>query len=54
MNCKHVEVRGNKTKYYYCKAKEKPVDDYHCRDCMLRKPDLPDGFEKVFGRGFRK
>ena len=41
MNCKHVEVQGNITKYYWCKAKGKSVDNYQCRDCMLRLPDLP-------------
>lgn len=41
MNCKHVTVKGNTTKYYYCKAKNKAVEEYECRDCMLRLPDLP-------------
>lgn len=42
MNCKHVEVQGRTTKYYWCKVKGKSVDDYQCRDCMLRLPDLPE------------
>lgn len=54
MNCKHVRVKGTTTKYYYCPLKRKSVDDYICRDCMLRLPDLPEGFEEVFGKGFRK
>lgn len=54
MNCKHVEVQGNTTKYYWCKVKGKSVDDYQCRDCMLKLPDLTEGFEEVFGKGFRK
>ena len=54
MNCKHVEVQGRTTKYYWCKVKGKSVDDYQCRECMLRLPDLPVGFEEVFGKGFRK
>ena len=54
MNCKHVEVQGRTTKYYWCKVKGKSVDDYQCRDCMLRLPDLPAGFEEVFGNGFRR
>ena len=54
MNCKHVEVQGRTTKYYWCKVKGKSVDDYQCRDCMLRLADLPEGFEKIFGKGFRR
>ena len=54
INCKHVKVKGTTTKYYYCPLKRKSVDDYICRDCMLRLPDLPEGFEEVFGKGFRK
>ena len=54
MNCKHVEVQGRTTKYYWCKVKGKSVDDYQCRECMLRLPDLPVEFEEVFGKGFRK
>lgn len=53
MNCKHVEVRGNTTKYYYCKVFDKAVDDYKCRKCVMRLPDLPEGFEQIF-RGFRR
>ena len=54
MNCKHVTVEGITTKYFYCKLKQKAVDEKNCRDCMLRLPDLPEGFEEVFERGFRK
>lgn len=54
MNCKHVEVQGRTTKYYWCKVKGKSVDDYQCRDCMLRLSNLPEVFEEVFGKGFRK
>lgn len=54
MNCKHVIVKGTTTKYYYCQLKRKSVDEYICRDCMMRLPDLPVGFEEVFGKGFRR
>lgn len=54
MNCKHATVKGNTTKYFYCKLKGKAVDDYKCRDCMMKLPDLPEGFKEVFGKGFRK
>jgi len=54
MNCKHVKIAGNTTKYYYCKALNKAVDDYKCRDCLLKIPNIPKGFEEVFGKGFRR
>lgn len=54
MNCKHVAIKGNTTKYFYCNLKGQAVDDYKCRDCMMKLPDLPDGFVEVFGKGFRK
>ena len=53
MNCKHVKLVGSTTKYWYCSIKEKAVDDYSCKDCILRLPNLPEGFEEVFGKGFR-
>lgn len=49
MNCKHVRVKGKTTKYYYCMLKNKTVDDYSCRNCVMKLPDLPEGFEKLFG-----
>lgn len=54
MNCKHIEVKGNTTKYFFCKIKGKTVDEYKCKDCMLKLPNLPQGFEEVFGREFRE
>lgn len=42
MNCKHIEVKGNTTKYFFCKVKNKSVDRYECRDCMLKIPNLPE------------
>ena len=53
MNCKHVELRGNTTKYYWCKLFNKSVDDYSCRECMMKIPDLPEEFNKLFN-GFRR
>lgn len=49
MNCKHVRVKGKTTKYYYCMLKNKTVDDYSCKNCVMKLPDLPEGFEKIFG-----
>ena len=54
MNCKHATVKGNTTKYFYCNLQDQAVDDYKCRDCMMKLPDLPDRFVEVFGKGFRK
>lgn len=53
MNCKHIEVKGNTTKYFYCKVKEKSVDTYECRDCPLKITGLPKEFDILFG-GFKK
>lgn len=50
MNCKHAEVRGNTTNY--CKVFDKAVDDYKCRNCVMRLPYLPEGFEELF-KGLR-
>ena len=52
MNCKHSEVRGNTTKYFYCKLKEKAVDDYNCKNCIMKLPNVPEGFEQLFRMGF--
>ena len=38
MNCKHVRVKGKTTKYYYCMLKNKTVDDYSCRNCVMKLP----------------
>ena len=54
MNCKHVRVKGETTQYYYCNLKGQAVDDYKCRSCMMKLPLYPEGFEEVFGKGFRK
>lgn len=54
MNCKHIEVKGNTTKYFWCKLKDKAVDQYSCKNCLMKLPKAPDGFEMLFGRGFRR
>lgn len=57
MNCKHKTIEtytNTTTSVLYCKAKGKEINEYDCRDCMLRLPDLPEGFEEVFGKGFRR
>lgn len=54
MYCKHCKLEGNTTKYYYCMIKGKAVDKYSCKSCMMRIPDLPKGFEQIFGNGFKR
>jgi len=53
MNCKHERIEGKTTKYYFCKLKGKAIDDCQCSRCMMRIPDLPEGFEQLFG-SFKK
>ena len=55
MNCKHkknINLSNNNAKKQYCKAKDKLINKYDCEGCMLKLPDLPKGFEKLFGKGF--
>lgn len=49
MDCKHLIIKGNT---YYCRAKDKAINTYNCRGCMLKISSLPKTFEEVFGRGF--
>ena len=50
MDCKHIEVRGNTTKYYYCKAKDKSIDKTECKNCMLKISNIPKQVESLFGK----
>ena len=50
MDCKHLEVRGNTTKYYYCRAKDRNIDTTECRDCMLKISCIPKEIETLFGK----
>lgn len=55
MSCKHRTVEGRTTKYFYCKILNKSVDDYKCRDCMMKienENDAMDYLNKIFG-GFK-
>lgn len=54
MNCKHCEVRGNTTKYFWCRLKDKSVDYYSCRDCPLKINKIPNEVEELFGSFKRK
>lgn len=53
INCKHKIIEGNTTKYLFCRAKNKTISDYECKACPLTLPDLPQGFEILFG-GLKK
>lgn len=50
MNCKHVRVKGKTTKYYYCMLKNKTVDDYSCKNCVMKLPDFQKGLRNCLER----
>lgn len=57
MGCKHRKIIGDTTKYYYCQIFKKPVDDYKCKNCLMKiedNDDIMDAFNKIFGGGFSK
>ena len=53
MNCKHKYVEGNTKKHFIYRAKNKAINEYDCKNCPLRLPDVPEGFEQLF-QGFRR
>lgn len=53
MSCKHLTVEGTVTKHFYCKVFNKAVDEYKCRDCMLKIENQADVINELFGR-FKK
>lgn len=56
MACKHRKVKGNTTKYFVCGVTEKTIDDYKCKNCMMRIEDTNSQFNElftqIFGKGF--
>ena len=48
MDCKHVVVEGNTTKYYVCKIYNKPLDENKCKNCMIKNSCLPKEFKEIF------
>lgn len=54
MNCKHCEVKGNTTKYFWCRVKNKSISDLDCRDCMLKIESMPDMVNEIFGNLSKK
>ena len=58
MGCKHKEtirVVNNKQEFY-CKAFDKEISEYDCRNCLMKVEDnnLNDLFNQIFGKGFGK
>lgn len=49
MNCKHLKVEGYTTKYYFCKAKNKAINTFECRDCLLKINGAKNIVEELFG-----
>lgn len=55
MNCKHkniIRIYKDGKRDFYCTAKQKEIAERECKNCMLQLPDIPNGFEKLFGKGF--
>lgn len=48
MNCKHLKTKGNTTKYYFCKAKNKAINTLECRDCLLKINGAKNIVEELF------
>lgn len=49
MSCVHLKVGGSTTKYYFCKAKNKAINTFECRDCLLKIQDNKSVIEELFG-----
>lgn len=58
MNCKHIEIKGNTTKYYFCSIKEKAISGWECNNCPLKiqkkNIGIHEMFQELFGKGFEK
>lgn len=54
MSCVHLKVEGSTTKYYFCKAKNKAINTFECRDCLLKIQDAKSTIEELFGTLNRK
>ena len=48
MNCKHKEIKGNTTKYFACRVKDKAISENDCKNCLLRLPDFLEVFSDLF------
>ena len=52
MNCKHKEIKGNTTKYFYCNLFGKAIDDYRCKDCIMKLESKDNTVNKLFNEMF--
>jgi len=61
VNCKHIKAEGGigagDTGYFVCTARNKGLNEYECKTCMLRLPrqlkgfpNIPPEFESIFGK----
>lgn len=48
-NCKHLKVEGGTIKYYFCNTKNKAINAFECRDCLLKMQDAKSTIEELFG-----
>lgn len=56
MGCKHRKIVGDTTKIFYCQIFNKNIDEYKCRNCLMKiddNSDFMDYFKDIFGGGFR-
>ena len=54
MVCKHIKVQGDTTKYFYCTLFNKSVDEYKCKNCMMRIKNKNNKLNELFGQIFVK
>lgn len=56
MGCKHRKTEDETTKSFICKITNKSVDNYKCKNCMMKLEDnnVEKVFRKIFGKGFEK
>ena len=53
MQCKWIKGKGNTTKHFECGLKNKAIDEYECRDCLMfmedNKVEDSDIVNRLFG-----
>lgn len=54
MNCKHIKIEGNTTKYFYCNVKGKAINEYDCKNCPLKIENDNDVINQLFGKIFER
>lgn len=48
MICLYKEIKGKKTKFYYCSVFDKAVDDKKCAICSIRKKYENEKVKRLF------